>query len=386
MAFTPRMNRPQVIYVANMRLPSEKAHSVHVMRMCAALGQMADVTLVIPDRATHIRTEDVHAYYGVEKTFDIIRLKTWDAFRLRLPSRLAFYAHAWTFGRAVYRLSRAHPDAIFLCRDLYAAYRLARSGRRTAYEIHDLPQQRVKWYVRSIGRIVTTNDFKKEALCTVFGLPSERVLVAPNAVNPEVYRQPHPAHLRKKLSLLDDTPLVVYVGHAFAWKGVDTLVRAALLLADTPVHIVVVGGLSEDQARLKTIIAEERIQNVHLLSQQPPHTIPGILADATICVLPTSAKTSQAEETSPMKAFEYLAAEKPIVASDVPSSRDILTSETAVFFRPDDPVDCARAIHEALAISQDASRLTVMQAAQRVAIAGHTWQARARSVLDFLHT
>ena len=65
-----------------------------------------------------------------------------------------------------------------------------------------------------------------------------------------------------------------------------------------------------------------------------------------IWVLPNSkrAQISQ-QETSPIKLFEYMAAERPIVASNLPSLREILRDqENAVLFEPDKPSSLARAI------------------------------------------
>ena len=53
----------EILYVANMRLPSEKAHSVHVMEMCAALAAAgARVTLVVPDRKTNVAVDPFEYY------------------------------------------------------------------------------------------------------------------------------------------------------------------------------------------------------------------------------------------------------------------------------------------------------------------------------------
>lgn len=378
--------RPQLAYVANMRLPSEKAHSVHVMEMCAALGQIADVTLLVPNRHTAMEAPDVYAWYGVTHTFSIERLATWDAFRLPVLRRLAFYLHSWTFARAVTRWAQAHPPGtLFLCRDLYAAYRLAKMGRRVAYEVHDMPEQRVRMFLAKIPLIVTTNQAKHDLLISDFGIPEARLLVAPNAVDVGRFVEATPAAVRVEAGVPANALLALYVGHLYAWKGVDTLAAAMRFLSEA--HAVLVGGLPDDAARLTATIQSANLTDrVHLLPQRSHADVPAVLAAADILVLPTSGKTVQAEETSPIKAFEYLAAGKPIVVADVPSSRQIFTEETAIFFQPDEPQDCARAIQEAAALARDPARWEHMRATQKAFVQQQTWDARAKRILSFLHT
>ena len=64
----------KIIYVANIRLPTEKAHGVQIMKMCEALARAgAIVELVVPNRHTHIGG-DPFTYYEVEENFIITKL------------------------------------------------------------------------------------------------------------------------------------------------------------------------------------------------------------------------------------------------------------------------------------------------------------------------
>ncbi len=68
----------RILYIANIRLPTEKAHGVQIAKMCEAFVlQGVEVELVVPTRRTHI-TENPFAYYGVKKVFSIKRIFTFD--------------------------------------------------------------------------------------------------------------------------------------------------------------------------------------------------------------------------------------------------------------------------------------------------------------------
>ncbi|OGG51465.1 hypothetical protein A3D72_04270 [Candidatus Uhrbacteria bacterium RIFCSPHIGHO2_02_FULL_57_19] len=370
----------EILYVANMRLPSEKAHSVNVMEMCAALAaEGCNVTLCVPARATSVKT-DPFEYYGVARTFRIIRCRTFDAFRLPLPRCLAFAIHARSFARGVTRVAADHPRAHILSRDLYAAYRLAKKGRVVAFEVHDSPGPRARKLLRFISKIIVTNIWKHDELIRL-GFDPARLLLAPNGVDLRKFEAPPPGRgkLQQELGFPSDTRIALYAGHLYKWKGVETLARAAASLG-SDIRVVMVGGTKDDAARFRRFLEAERLA-VTLLPHRPHAEMPGLLASASALVLPTSAKFPIGRvETSPIKAFEYLAAAKPIVASDVPSSREVFDEKTAVFFKPDDPEDCARAIRTTLTFDPQE-----MAAAQTALVASRTWKNRALKILNFLH-
>ena len=66
----------QLFYLANIRIPTEKAHGVQIAKMCAALAnQDLSVTLVVPKKFTPLK-EDIFNYYQVKRNFKIIRLNS----------------------------------------------------------------------------------------------------------------------------------------------------------------------------------------------------------------------------------------------------------------------------------------------------------------------
>jgi glycosyltransferase involved in cell wall biosynthesis len=173
--------------------------------------------------------------------------------------------------------------------------------------------------------------------------------------------------------------MVLYTGHLYSWKGVDTLARAAeILRLRTSVYFV--GGTSKDVARFKKEFGN--IANLHIMGHRSHKEIPIWQKAADVVVLPNTAREDISKYyTSPMKLFEYMASRRPIVATDIPSIREIVDDSRAIMVKPDDPESMARGIIEALENQELTDRIT--DAAYH-SVALHTWGKRAQRILDFV--
>lgn len=76
-----------------------------------------------------------------------------------------------------------------------------------------------------------------------------------------------------------------------------------------------------------------------------------------------------------------MAANKPIVASDIPSIREILNENNAIFFKADDPVDLADKIKMALK-NNNLAQAKAEQAHRDVL--NYTWHKRVQKIIDGL--
>jgi glycosyltransferase involved in cell wall biosynthesis len=102
------------------------------------------------------------------------------------------------------------------------------------------------------------------------------------------------------------------------------------------------------------------------------------LAAASIVVLPNTASAISDRYTSPLKLFEYLAMGRAIVASDLPSIREVLTDGVTASLVPSgDPVALAGALR---ALANDPARAAALGAEARRLAPRYTWSARAATI------
>ncbi|HZJ69725.1 MAG TPA: glycosyltransferase, partial [Planctomycetota bacterium] len=98
---------------------------------------------------------------------------------------------------------------------------------------------------------------------------------------------------------------------------------------------------------------------------------------------PNSARSEiSVRHTSPLKLFEAMSTGRPIVASDLPSLREVLRDgENAVLVPPDDPGALAAGLSRVF--SDDHLRRRLSGQAKRE-VEPYDWHARGRAVAHFL--
>lgn len=389
-----------LLYISNVRLPTEKAHGVQIVRMCQALAQHGvKVELVVPRRvqtAQMRRVRDLGAYYGIRQSFRLTRLPCLDLLFLdrflpRPLGYLLFYVQALTFYFCAVFYGLLHQSRVVYSRGwLFFLLWLPWRGLKRAtlvLEEHKFPA-RGGWggrlhlaISRRVDRLVVLTR-QLEELYVAASVSAERVLVAPDGVDMALFEPPlDRAQARRQLGLPLEGPIVGYAGHLYEWKGADVLVGAALYLPH--VRFVIVGGLAEDRERLQVSIDEWHIENVRLVAHVPPAEVPAFLFAADVLVLPNSAREAISREyTSPLKMFQYMASQRPVVATDLPAMREVLRDgENAVLVEPDDPQALAQGIQRVLQTPDLTQRLAA-QAYRDVTTL--TWQHRAASILAFI--
>jgi glycosyltransferase involved in cell wall biosynthesis len=170
---------------------------------------------------------------------------------------------------------------------------------------------------RAEGYVTLTSAHRGE-LVARFG-PRDAAVVPDGTRLPRVRRfEPPPA----------GPPTVGYAGHLYPWKGVDILIEAIARRPD--LRGLVVGGQpgERDLARLQALAHARGVADrVEFTGWRPPQDVAASLARCHALALPNVRSTISERYTSPLKLFDYLAAGRPIVASDLPAIREVLTDQ-----------------------------------------------------------
>ena len=159
----------------------------------------------------------------------------------------------------------------------------------------------------------------------------------------------------------------------------DLLISAMKFLPDE--KLLIVGG-GDRLVKLKNMAKDEgtdyRVEFVGAVSHS---SIPDYLSQAKVAVLPNIPQ-GPSEFSSPLKLFEYMACGIPVVASNIPVFREILTDgKNAILFEPDNPESLANSIKRIVDSPELAVRL-VSNAKKDVG--RYTYERRAEKILDLI--
>lgn len=365
----------KILYLANARIPTSRAYGLQIMKTCEALeGAGAQIELVVPARKVKT-ADDAFDYYGIKKCFEISTLRVPD---LLVYGPLGFFLGAVLFvERARFMRSFATADIIY-SRDALVLFQLLLIGRPLVFESH-LPPSLISTIVaRRVSGLVVISQGLKDAYVAA-GIAQSKIVVAADAVDEDLFKGvANKMQARETLGLSPSESIVLYAGHLYPRKGADTLAAAAALLPD--IKFVFVGGTVEEVAFFRQKWGG--LHNVVIVGHVVHETIPFYLRAADVLVVPNSGKDLDASRfTSPMKLFEYMLAEVPIVASDVPALREVLSENMAFFATPDSPEAFANSIKECLGSPEEAARRA---GAAYEHVKSFTWNTRAHTIHSFI--
>ncbi|MBI4786963.1 MAG: sugar transferase [Chloroflexi bacterium] len=200
---------------------------------------------------------------------------------------------------------------------------------------------------------------------------SSTLFEAKRAFNANTFYLPNVAdteHFARACRVADDLqeiprPIAGFVGNITAYK-LDFDLLAAVAQAKPEWSFVLIGPIGRGDPSTK-ISNLQTLTNVHFLGERPYADLPRYVKGFDACLIPFKQNDST-RGSLPMKFFEYLAAGKPVVATDLPT-----LAEFREFFYP------AASAAEFSAALDVALKEDATCAAQRVEIARrYSWDAR----------
>jgi glycosyltransferase involved in cell wall biosynthesis len=265
--------------------------------------------------------------------------------------------------------------------------------------------------LRHAHRVVTVSKVLADELVER-GVPRERIVWYPNCVDPSVFdpRQLHEERnlIRAQLGVHSDELAVLFLGTFGVWHGAETFadaVREYFLAGHanesgkSRLRFIFVGDGLRLPAVRALLNAEAERGDVVFTGLIPQADAPSYLAAADIFVAPHVPPTDGSKFFgSPTKLFEYMAMERPIIASDLDQIGEVLSpgllehdlargvqprgDETAILTEPGSVGSLLRSL---LALrSNPQLRQSLATAARRRALATYTWERHVSAIMRTL--
>jgi len=341
----------RISYIVTGRYPTERAYGIQINKTVDALRSLGAEVVV---RSPALSLQGILALGPVGYWLRTIIFVKW----------------LWLSGAL-------RGQDVLYTRDPLAARLLALVSHKIFLELHDIGRaSSTRVAVRKVsGVFVISKGLALHVHSWDTGWA--KIAVIPDAVDIDKFSVPiEQAQAREQFNLPTDKKIVLYAGLFDEWKGYKTLLEASKQFgSDT--KLVMAGGREEQVAALS-----KEYPAVRFLGWTDYDKLPVLQKTADVLVLPNSARFEISRVyTSPLKLFAYMASGVPIVAADLPSIREVLDEDSALFVVPDDPAALASGITTLLANPALGQRLA-SKAFHRVQTC--TWQKRARAILDFL--
>jgi len=276
-----------------------------------------------------------------------------------------------------------HPD-ILITRTPILALPAVRRSVDTVIELHSLPdagsqtRDALKRLIQhpKLRRIVTISQRLADDLLAEYGPahPDCDIIVVHDGAEagevPSAPRQ-HPGRL-----------CIGYFGHLYPGKGMETIAALAPRLPEMDFEVY--GGTETDITRWQAATAGQK--NLRLHGHIPHEVVRARMEACDVLIAPYGARVSHvaggdiARWMSPLKLFEYMAAGRPIVCSDLPVLREVVTDGKTALLAPPGDIDAWATTLRHLA-DEPKTRIELGQAGRAVLETEYTWERRAKRIL-----
>jgi glycosyltransferase involved in cell wall biosynthesis len=344
------MNQDKILFIASNNMSKFAASVICIMNMCEAFSKNGFYTkLLIPKCLGNI--DDLFKYYNIKKKFKIIEVSIPKIFITGFArGRCPIFAF-----RSINYIKKEQ-DSVYYTRDVWVFFILTVLIRTQCYyESHLIRFDKIfqtyvyrlliklSIYSKNGFMICISNNLKKQ--WQAIGLNHDRMYVAHDAVNLSRFSINLPKNTaRSLLNIEKGRSVVVYTGSLNSSKGVDILIKAANRLPD--IYFIIVGGTKKE---ISLLIDDVKSDNVLFIGHVEPSKVPYYQRAADILALPNTIGSVIDDVTSPMKLFEYIASERPIVSTNIPSIMEILKHEyNALLSEPGDDKELAQNIETLL--------------------------------------
>ena len=366
--------------IGSSTIPAQSANSIQIMKMAQAYAKLGhELKLYLPATKSPASWEKLAQHYGLSTSFDIVYLPV---------NRLL---RGYDFALYVVRQARRDGIQIIHTRHPQCAAWASDFGLPTIFELHDLPSgtlgpRLLKLFIRGSGArsLVVITQALAKALEKKYPYlkKSELMQVQPDGIDIERYQNlPTPTAARKQLKL-DDNFTLGYTGHLYQGRGIELLLALAKKLPD--INFLLVGGRQTDIDRYRMKSAERKLNNVKFTGFVANAELPLYQAASDILLMPYQNKVAASSGgdissfLSPMKMFEYLAAARPILASDLPVFSEILDNQNAWRLPTNDIEAWSSAIRK---LENDSKLRNSFAKAARASAEKYTWEKRAAAIL-----
>jgi glycosyltransferase involved in cell wall biosynthesis len=223
--------------------------------------------------------------------------------------------------------------------------------------------------IDGLQALLTVSEAMRQTAIHDFGAAPERVHTIVNGFNTSVFHPRDQSAIRQRLGIAPDEQMIIYVGRFVEAKGMRELITAFQNIAhkNPKASLALVGDGVMKEELTALVVASGLTKKVRIPGGQPPEQVAEWICASDVLTLPSWS------EGYPNVVVEGLACGRPVVATDVGGTKEILNEHNGILIPPRDAQVLQQALEKAL--SEQWDRSAIAQAMQR------TWDDVAEETL-----
>ncbi len=354
----------RINYLAELIFPSKKAYAIHVMKMCNALSKKNNVRLFV----FRNKKNNIFFTYNCFNKFKIIDMGL---------NKINFY------NRIIYSFSLLNEikskNEIIISRSIIGALLLSFKGYNVILEIrHELKSatnfffnlSKYFDFFKKIKFIFVSKNLLKK-----FKLDNKQIILD-DAVDISDFNR------KKKSNRIKKT--CCYTGSLAKGKGLEKIFEISKKLKNIDFHIY--GDFLNSNYSVKDFNEYENVKYKGYLSY---NKIPKVLEKYDVLLMPYAEKVygrgsnlEIGKYMSPLKLFDYLAAGKIIIATDLKVYDHILNKNNAILIKDSKVDEWVKKINF---VFKNLKKFDYLKKNSKITIKKHTWDIRVKKVINFIN-
>lgn len=374
-------------YFIESVIPSKRANTVHVMRMCQAFSKLGNqVFLYCDGDDTKTDEKEIRKQYGITEEFEITRIY--------LPKFIRKYGHRFaSIISARKKVSNIENIDFAYGRSPYCI-NFIKNKIPYIFEAHAEPdkfninlERKILKHFNCKGLVVISEALKKRYLELFPFLDEKKITVLHDCADIPESNSTSIAELKQIKGV--STIKIGYLGHLYPGKCMEILIPVAKACPEFSFHVV--GGTDEWITNWKKVIKKESIKNIIFYGFVDNSQVGAYYKAFDICILPFSKKVYVGKSKSldigkwisPLKLFEAMAYEKAILVSKIPTIEEVLTDyKNCIFVEPENILEWRNKIIE---LSRDEYlRKKLGSEARKELEKNYTWKKRAEAIIEIM--
>ncbi len=197
-------------------------------------------------------------------------------------------------------------------------------------------------------KIITVMPGQKKEIRKQLGF--KNIELIQNGANTDLFTPIDQEKARRELKLKQTDRYICFVGKLIFHQGLEFLIQAAPFIHTiypNTKYIIVGDGLIKNE--LIHLTEKLGVSDKFIFTGIIPYKkVPDYINASDVCVLPLIRERNMKIGSSALKIYEYLACEKPIVASKIPGLDFIEKQNFGILVEPENPDELAKAIIQLL--------------------------------------